>query len=108
MTTKAERAETAERKADAIAQLREMLPPGTEVRTILRHVSRSGMRRVISVTWGDQDWSWLVARALGTHIDQRHGGITRDGCGMDMGQDLVMSLSRALHDDLYAITSRWL
>jgi hypothetical protein len=118
MTTKAQLSE----QGEAIAKLRDLLPPGTVVMTILRHVSRSGMSRSISCvipapddSYGAPifDITWLVARALGGTIDQRHGGIKRGGCGMDMCWDLVYSLSRTLYpsqdgDGGYTLTQRHL
>ncbi len=103
--TKAQRAEIAERKAEAIAKLREMLPPGSEVRTILEHTARSGMSRSIKCIIADGsdvvDITGYVAAALGTDRD-RYWGITRGGCGMDFGWDLVYSLSRTLYPDGFA------
>jgi hypothetical protein len=94
MTTKVDKA----RQAEAIDELRAMLPPGSEVKTILRHCSRSGMSRSISVVIDGEDLTWLAARAMGEKFD-RYGGITRGGCGTDMGFDLVYSLSRRLYPD---------
>lgn len=90
--------------------LREAFPPGTEVRTILRHVSRSGMLRSISVIGLDRadtsyplhDWSYAVGATVGSPIDRNNGGVRRTGAGMDMGFDLVYSLSRALYPDGFA------
>ena len=101
MTTKAERAEILERKTEAVAKLREILPPGTIVTTVLQHVSRSGMSRSIKCVMADPeigvwDITGYVAAALSTVRDSRYG-IKRDGCGMDMGFDLVYSLSRTLY-----------
>ncbi len=83
---------------EAQQQLREIFPPGSTARTILRHVSRSGMTRSISVVDGQsQDVTWLVARALDEKIDQRHDGIKMGGCGMDMGFALVYNMSATLY-----------
>jgi hypothetical protein len=83
----------------AIEQLREWLHPGDTVRTILRHVSSSGMTRDISavamVDGEPFDITYWVARVLGDRIV--NGGVRRGGCGMDMGFDLVYSLSRRLY-----------
>lgn len=94
----ATKAQQSERLA-AIEQLRAMLPPGSTVKTILRHVSRSGMSRSISVIIGSDDYSWLVARAFGDKIDQKNGGLKVGGCGMDMGYHVVHSLSATLYRD---------
>lgn len=86
----------------AIEQLGEHLPPGARVTTVLRHVSRSGMSRSISLMIGDEngdpwDISWLAARAGLGKIDQNHGGIKVSGTGMDMGFWLVYNLARTIY-----------
>jgi hypothetical protein len=94
----AERQETVER-------LRKEIAPGDTLRTILRHVSRSGMTRHISVIQirpdgTVRDWTHSVAKVLGNKVDD-DGGMKVSGCGMDMGFDVVYSLSRALYGDGY-------
>lgn len=95
-------------KAEARERLAQWLKPGDTVFTMLRHVSRSGMSRRISVVKpvvrdGDTDFLHLdynVARLLGwTEARNRLGGedgIKVGGCGMDMGFHLVYELSYAL------------
>lgn len=84
----------------AIKQLRELFPIGSTVRTVLRHVSRSGMSRAISIIGpDDDDVSYLVVRATGDRFDSRYGGIKVGGCGMDMGYHLVYGLARTLYRD---------
>ncbi len=94
--TKAQRAE----QAEALDQLRELLKPGDTVRTILRHVSRSGMSRSISLVMVEdgkvRDISWLCARADLGKLDRKNDGVKVGGCGMDMGFHLVYTLSRML------------
>lgn len=87
-------------------ELRAMLPPGSTVYTVLRHVSRSGMRRAIdayalTAVNGKIEKSWLsrrVAAVCGYSFDDRREAVTVNGCGMDMGFDLVYNLSHALYD----------
>ena len=96
-------------KAEALARMHEWVSPGDELVTILRHVSRSGMMRRISVIAVDKengrhaisDYTWNVARILGCSIDRDSydGGMRVNGCGMDMGFHAVYSLSRALYPD---------
>jgi hypothetical protein len=105
MATKLEQSE----RAEAIERLRELVEPGDHVSTILRHVSKSGMTRAISlVICKDDGWpndiSWLAARAMGEKIDQRHDGIKVSGCGMDMGFHLVYNLGRTLWPDGFLCT----
>ncbi len=83
---------------EAQEQLREEFPPGSTASTILRHVSRSGMSRSISVVNAKiEDVTWMVARALGERIDPKNGGIKVVGCGMDMGFHLVYGMSRTIY-----------
>lgn len=102
MTTKAE--ETQREAEEARAQLRELLPPGSTVRTILRHVSRSGMTRAISPVVNGEDSTWLVVRAVPGFKFNRNGGVTMGGCGMDMGFALIYHLSHALYPDGFECT----
>jgi len=96
MATKAQKAE----QAEAFEDLRSTLSPGDVVYCVLRHVSRSGMKRVIDlyvIREGDLcRISWSVSRALGWKLDGSHDGIVVNGCGMDMGFHLVYSLGQAL------------
>jgi hypothetical protein len=96
ITKKAEREKA---RNEAIKRLRVMLHPGNTVYTILRHVSRSGQQREISVLIGGpngiDDFSWTVAMAIENKIGKT-GGIVMGGWGMDMGFALVYELSRVL------------
>lgn len=87
----------------ALEQLRAWLKPGDTVFTIVRHVSRSGMSRSISVFASidgqPQDITYQASRVIGESVDQKHGGIRMGGCGMDMGFALVYALSRSLFRD---------
>ena len=86
----------------SIASLRETLKPGDTVYTILRHVSRSGMQRVIDLIVmtpeGPRSITFDAARAMDDKIDRDRWGIKASGCGMDMGFNLVYNLSRTLFD----------
>ncbi|MDE2022564.1 MAG: hypothetical protein KGI71_06675 [Patescibacteria group bacterium] len=90
-------------KAMQAAQAREaarrhlltLLRPGDIVHTVLRHVSRSGMYRSITLTTHGVNLDYHAGIVLDLCVD-RHGGLPVSGCGMDMGHHLVYSLSRAL------------
>ena len=88
-------------------KLREFIKPGDTVYTILRHVSRSGMQRVISlvVMRDGQPWdiSGWAARALGDRTDKNGEGIVVGGCGMDMGFHIVYNLSYVLFPDGFKV-----
>jgi hypothetical protein len=94
--TKAQQSE----QAVAFARLRETLKPGTTVYTQLKHVSRSGMQRVIQLVVIENNgprWiGWTVAKAPGMRYDREREGIVIGGCGMDMGFELVYNIGRAL------------
>lgn len=98
----AEKAAKQDARSEAIAKLREWLSPGDTVYTILRHVSRSGMQREISVVVNRNgehlhpDYS--VAKTLGMRQGKRDGVIV-GGCGMDMGFHLVYNLGATLWPD---------
>lgn len=93
-------------KAESIAWLRENVPQGSAVFTILTHVSRSGMSRNIKIIIPWTNWqheehgidniSWHVARALELPHHDRDSAVRVAGCGMDMGFWLVTQLSYAL------------
>ena len=115
MTTKTEQKRIED---EAREKCRAMFPPGTTVSTVLRHVSRSGMMRSISVLAVEDgqayDASYWVARAIGEKIDMNHGGIRIAGAGMDMGYHVVYALSCALycpdkydHEAAYSLKQRW-
>lgn len=95
-------------KAEALATLRELLPVGTTVYANVRHVSRSGMSRVISLHIatpdGIRDISWLAAQVTGFRYDLLVGGLKVRGVGMDMGFHTVYSLSRALYPEGHKCT----
>jgi hypothetical protein len=81
--------------------LRELLPPGSTVYTILRHVSKSGMARDISLVVNGKagiiNITHWVAAALGETVHHgSHDAIRVNGCGMDMGFHLVYNLSAVL------------
>lgn len=86
---------------EAIKRLREEIKPGETLCTILRHVSKSGMSRSISIVQIKKgqtfDWSYLIAKAIDEKIDQKHDGIKIRGVGMDMGFELVYRLSSLLY-----------
>ena len=85
----------AERVRNTITTLQEMLQPGDTVYTILKKCSRSGMYRHIAVIVKERNISGLVATAdeRKWHDDDSVGA---SGCGMDMGFEVVYSLSSTL------------
>ena len=93
------KAQLAEQERDK-ERLREMVKPGDTVYTVLRHVSRSGMYRVIDLLVikdnEPQRITGLAADLLEGY-DSRHRGAKASGCGMDTGFHLVYNLSRVLN-----------
>lgn len=96
MTTKVSNGE----RAEAIAELQDMLSPGDTVYTVLRHVSRSGMMRAIDlyVMEGNEPRriTWRVCKATGYPYSDKHEAARVEGCGMDMGFSIVYNLSSVL------------
>lgn len=112
-------------RAEAIEALRKLLPKGSTVYSVLRHVSRSGMLRRIDFfsvdrERGDHNYlSGYIGKALGYKFAQRGDGLVVGGCGMDMGFHVVHNLSYALHGmnnhdgegserSGYTLSHRWL
>ena len=99
--TKAQKAE----QAESIERLRDMLPPGSTVRCVLRSVSRSGMSRQIDFYTIDDDGDLLylsgyIGNALSVTRTQQ-GALKVSGAGMDMGYHIVHNLGATLYPDGY-------
>jgi hypothetical protein len=87
-----------EERAKAIAELKEVVKPGDTLYTILRHVSKSGMSRRISVySEGMRMLDSLVSEVTGYKFASKGDGLVVSGCGMDMGFHLVYNVSSALY-----------
>jgi hypothetical protein len=86
-------------RQESLSYLREHLRPGDTLHTLLTHVSRSGMQRRIKVKQLKDseilDFSFHVSKVLNWSMDER--GIKVNGCGMDMGFQLIYSLSCQLY-----------
>jgi len=91
-----------QRQKECIDHLKEILSPGDTVFTNLKHVSRSGMYRVINLMViknnEPRNIDHLAADLLEGY-DSRHYGCKASGCGMDMGFALVYDLSHQLFKD---------
>jgi hypothetical protein len=101
---------TTTKKAQRIAEMedaRESLlthyvTQGATVYTILRSRSASGMSRTISLAVAldgkMQDITYYAAQALGERLIETNGrrAIRQNGCGTDMGFNLVYNLSSVL------------
>jgi len=82
--------------------LRKHLMPGDTVYTSLKHVTRSGMYRVIELYIIQDNTPFRItgfAADLLEGYDLRHEGAKAHGCGMDMGFHLVYNLSSRLFPD---------
>ena len=87
-------------KQSSKEKLLELLKPGDTVYTILRHVSRSGMSRVIDllIMFDGEPLSisgWASA-VTDSRLDRDRWGLKIGGAGMDMGFELVYNLSYQL------------
>ena len=98
-------------KQEAIDHLRGCLKEGETLYTVLRHVSQSGLMRRISVlALRDSEirhLDWYVAKALDRALGDREGVVVH-GAGMDMGFELVYSLSYAVFGDGYKLNQAWI
>jgi hypothetical protein len=95
--------------------------PRNELYTILKHCSKSGMKRVIQVVALTPDGplylGYRIAAILGMPYDEKREGVVIGGVGMDMGFAIVYELSAKLyrnpdgsysHEGAYKIHQRWL
>ena len=88
----------------AIVRLKAIIKPGDTILTILRHVSASGMKRVISLKFIDSDCrlldiSYDASLAMRSKLNDKWNGIEIGGCGMDMGFAMVYNLSHYMWPD---------
>src|SRR4051812_9359325 len=98
--TKAQKAE----QAEAIVRLREWVKPGDTIYCILRHVSQSGMSRVIDLKVAScnegraelGNIGYNVGLALDMPYDRKKEGVRIGGAGMDMGFAIVYDLAQTL------------
>jgi len=97
------------RHLEAVTYLRNVLPAGSTVYTVLSSVSRSGMTRTIKffATHNNsiRNISHAIADAIDYRMSKNREGVTVSGCGMDMGYHVVSSLARELGIEL---NHRWL
>ena len=88
-------------------------PERSTIYCILRHVSQSGMQRVIDLVVIDGDEPRYL-RSIADDprwtykVHPKYDGFRVNGVGMDMGFSLVYDLGRIFHDDGYYFTHRWL
>ena len=107
---------TTQERTNAIERLRAILPPGSTVYTILRHVSRSGMSRRIDVYALDREpatalfhdgkpWmrylSGMVSHATGIRFSAKGGaredcGLVLNGCGYSQSDEIVDRIEEAI------------
>lgn len=90
-----------EEQEHAREELRALLPPGSTVYTVLRHVSRSGMTRDLDLyvmeNGEPRRITWSACKATGITYNGRAGAMRVEGCGMDMGFHAVYTLSHYLY-----------
>jgi len=81
---------------------------------LIRHVSRSGMSRTISLHYIDletqelRQLNYVGAVLLGLPLDELRDGIKVTGCGMDMGFHLVSTLSRLIGGGDNSLEHHWI
>lgn len=86
-------------REEALERLRKWIKPGDTLYTVLRHVSPSGMSRRIDVYLIEDNeprfLSGNISKVLGYRLHDK-GGLVVNGCGMDMGFEVVYNLGRTL------------
>lgn len=91
---------------ETLQALNDLTPKGTCLYTTIKHVSRGGMSREISVyvvhNERIRNINYYVGEVLGLRIGN-HNGLVVKGCGMDMGYAIVSSVSEILYADNYAL-----
>ena len=94
---------------EEIKAFKKLIPKGSKVYCILRHVSQSGMMRVIDFYNKDMiRISHKISDLLSYSYHNKKEGLRVTGCGMDMGFAVVYDLSSAIHKSGYHLTREWL
>lgn len=95
---------------EALAYLRSILKPGSEVYTSVKSVAKSGMSRTMKLSvvidGRIQDITYSTAVILGDPT-QKDGSIRVHGCGMDMGFHIVYCLSCQLFPEGFVPAEAW-
>ena len=95
-------------KQEARERVLELVKPGDTVYTILRHVSRSGMSRIIDLVimqdGEPQSISGMSYKILDSPLDRDRWGVKVGGTGMDMGFAVVYDLSYRLFPEGFGCT----
>ena len=97
-------------RQEALEKLKSWIKKGDTLHTTVKHVSRSGMMRHISVRHlkatdnperpvNVLNYDYHIARVLDLPEAPNYQGVKIGGCGMDMGFHLIYSLSRSLFKD---------
>ena len=104
-------------KEHAYTVLRVLVPAGSAVYTATLHTARGGMSRRIALLIPIVDYkgrgaianiSGYAREVLDLKDDRWPGAVRIDGCGMDMGFDLVYRLATALYGDGRALRHEWI
>lgn len=87
-------------KDESLEFLQKVLKPDMTVHVIIRHVSKSGMQRVMDVFYIKNNNLYCithhVANVLEKNISKKYHGVVINGCGMDMAWHLVYTLSAVI------------
>jgi len=90
-------------------ELINLLGDSKTVYAIIRHVSASGMSRIIDFyVIKDERPYWLsgcISMVTGFKLDKSDRGLRVYGCGMDMAYHVVSSLSEELYGDYKVLRS---
>ena len=97
-------------QSEAVANLKALLKPGSQVQVIQRHVSASGMQRRLSLLFVNskgviRDITRDAAAAMGDRLQDDYT-IKVDGCGMNMHFATVYNLASVLYRDGHRCTGK--
>ena len=108
---KQERLDAACEREEIKQQLKRDLKNCDTLYTLVDHVSQSGMTRDIRVFMIKDNEILNISYKVAKVLKRRQGkntGVRVQGCGMDMGFEIVYNLSYCLFKDGYKINQRWL
>ena len=97
-----------------IEELQNEFKNGKDIFCVLRHVSKSGMQRAISLFYVKHNdlvnFDYSVQKICNYKFNKLHGGITVNGCGMDMGYHIVANLEFKLfgNSSCQILKQRWI
>jgi hypothetical protein len=99
-------------REEAIEYLKESIKPDDTIYVILRHVSKSGMSRLLDLYLIKDGRpfriTWNAARALEVPYDRRREALRIGGYGTDVAFEAAYHLGWAIFNDASALKHQWI